>query len=900
MAEWHADYCIVKSGDTLSSIAAHYGTTYQNLAKINGISNPNLIYNGQKIAVNSTAAKDDKKSDTANKAKKTNTSNKPSIIQFGLQVGTDRTIFATWKWDKDHTENYKVKWYYATGNGVWFVGDDGTSEYKQSTYNAPSNAVKVKFKVKAVAKKHKVNGKETAYWTGDYSSEKTYSFSSNPPTKPSAPTVSIDKTKLTASIANYDGNADQIQFQVVRDDKDVYKSSKVTITTTAASYSTTIVAGSKYKARCRGVKGSTYGEWSDYSSDVNTIPDPAPEIKKIKAASEASVYLSWSKISSANTYEIQWAKKEEDLDASDESQSQTGIETTYYTKSGLESGNEYFFRVRATNEVGDSKWSAAKKVVVGKKPAAPTTWSSTTSAIVGEDVTLYWIHNSADGSKATVSQVEWTDGESTWTQKITYIPDPDEDDDENKTMSWKLHTDAFPEGAEILWRVRTAGVTGEYGDYSVQRSINIYAQPTILVDIKDKESTSIFDDDGSVKSFPFYISCVAGPSSQAPIGYSVSIVSNSSYMSTDEYGRDLPVMAGDEVYSKYFETSSAAPLIEMTPSIINLENNIEYDVTVEVSMNSGLSAKDTVTFTVAWEDLEYEPNAQIGLDEEALTAQISPFCMEYTNVVNQANYDAATGTYISTDTVLEDTYGEILPDVFTTDGKQVYSTLDDTGMPTAPYFTISTTQSLVENVTLSVFRREFNGTFTEIESDLPNDGVISVVDPHPALDYARYRIIAKATDTGAISFYDVPGVPVNNPNVVIQWQEKWEEFDVVDGELLEAPVWAGSMLKIPYNVDVSDSHKPDVSLIEYIGREHPVSYYGTQKGHTSSWNMEIPKYDKETLNDIRRLSNYAGDVYVREPSGSGYWANITVSYNQTHNTLTIPVSFSVVRVEGGA
>lgn len=57
MAEWHDDYCIVKSGDTLSSIAAHYGTTYQNLAKINGISNPNLIYNGQKIAVNSTAAR---------------------------------------------------------------------------------------------------------------------------------------------------------------------------------------------------------------------------------------------------------------------------------------------------------------------------------------------------------------------------------------------------------------------------------------------------------------------------------------------------------------------------------------------------------------------------------------------------------------------------------------------------------------------------------------------------------------------------------------------------------------------------------------------------------------------------------------------------------------------------
>jgi GH25 family lysozyme M1 (1,4-beta-N-acetylmuramidase)/LysM repeat protein len=41
----------VKAGDTLSGIAAKYGTTYQNLAAINGISNPNLIYPGQKIKI---------------------------------------------------------------------------------------------------------------------------------------------------------------------------------------------------------------------------------------------------------------------------------------------------------------------------------------------------------------------------------------------------------------------------------------------------------------------------------------------------------------------------------------------------------------------------------------------------------------------------------------------------------------------------------------------------------------------------------------------------------------------------------------------------------------------------------------------------------------------------------
>lgn len=41
----------VKSGDTLSGIAAKYGTTYQHLAAVNGIANPNKIYVGQVLKI---------------------------------------------------------------------------------------------------------------------------------------------------------------------------------------------------------------------------------------------------------------------------------------------------------------------------------------------------------------------------------------------------------------------------------------------------------------------------------------------------------------------------------------------------------------------------------------------------------------------------------------------------------------------------------------------------------------------------------------------------------------------------------------------------------------------------------------------------------------------------------
>lgn len=296
---------------------------------------------------------------------------------------------------------------------------------------------------------------------------------------------------------------------------------------------------------------------------------------------------------------------------------------------------------------------------------------------------------------------------------------------------------------------------------------------------------------------------------------------------------------GEEVYSKFFDTSEDL-LVEMSANNVDLENNISYKVSCTVSMNSGLTAESSSEFTVAWTDEEYEPNIEIGFNEDDISTYIRPFCKD------------AEG-------------------------------------------------NLIEGIILSVYRREFDGEFTELATNIDNLSNTYITDPHPALDYARYRVIAMSSSTGAVSYNDIPGYPIGEKSLVIQWDEQWTSFDIsneIDGSS-QVP-WSGSLLKLPYNVDVSDSYSPDVELVEYIGRKHPVSYYGTQRGTTQTFNTEIDKTDEETLYALRRLSIWMGNVYVREPSGSGYWANVTVSFSQKHRELTIPVTLSVTRVEGGA
>ena len=293
--------------------------------------------------------------------------------------------------------------------------------------------------------------------------------------------------------------------------------------------------------------------------------------------------------------------------------------------------------------------------------------------------------------------------------------------------------------------------------------------------------------------------------------------------------------------------------------------------------------------------MEYQPNAEIGIDENTLTAYIRPYC-ENTNIVTR-KVTVSGRTYITTTEELAGVWGEPVSGAKTTTGEQVYSGVDVND--TAVYFCKVEVKTPVTDVLLSVYRREFDGRFTELATGLDSAKATTIADPHPSLDFARYRIVAISKDTGSVSYYDAPGYPVGGKAAIIQWDEAWTSFEVSEDETLAQPPWSGSLLKLPYNIDVSDSNTPDVSLVEYMGREHPVSYYGTQLGHSSNWNMEIEKSDKETLYALRRLQRWMGDVYVREPSGSGYWANIKVSFSQKHLDVTIPVTLSISRVEGG-
>jgi len=654
----------VVRGDCLWNIAKSvYGDPYKwtIIADANGISRSTaLIYPGQHLKLpgktpGSSSSSSSKKT-TSDKV----TGKKVKITWFALDAGTERSMFCTWKYDRDKTDHYTVEWWYTTGQGGWRLGNKGdVTSPKQSSYSAPDNAKKVKIKIKPIAKKHKVKNKEEYYWTNGEWQEKEWDYSNNPPGVLPSPTFEIDvNNKLTVEFNNIpDGssggtkiNGTHIQVEIWRDDIK-WKTLEGAISNRKAKVVLeNIDPGHSYKIRSRALRKSgttikAYGFYTDFSDSINSTPIAPSNLKldSIKVTEgQSTVYFikaSWTAEKTARTYMVEYATDIDFFDTDQSKKQQTDeSDGSNATLSSIEKGHTYYVRVASINDKGQSKdWSNVEFVTVGSKPQPPTTYSNTTKCVVGEDLNLYWIHNSTDGSleRQAIIHFEITDlaiPEFEPLIKEVTINDSDiPEEDRPKTHTYKINTDdpewaTIGEGYRIKWKVQTCGVGDDASDWSIEREVTIYAKPEISVDLRNNEDISVDE----VNNFPFYFIYQAIPASQTPISYYIEVISNDAYETIDDVGKVKNIGVGDKIYQKYYDPQEDPWrfMLEMSPNNIDLENDKDYTMNVTVAMNSGLSATNSKSFKAYFEDLYYNVNADLIYNNETLEMNIHPYCFE--------------------------------------------------------------------------------------------------------------------------------------------------------------------------------------------------------------------------------------------------------------------------------
>lgn len=84
----HSSTYVIQSGDTLSEIASRFGTTVQYLARINGITNPNLIYPGEVLKIESSGVSKQQSSASVIYTVKAGDTLSEIAQKFGITVST--------------------------------------------------------------------------------------------------------------------------------------------------------------------------------------------------------------------------------------------------------------------------------------------------------------------------------------------------------------------------------------------------------------------------------------------------------------------------------------------------------------------------------------------------------------------------------------------------------------------------------------------------------------------------------------------------------------------------------------------------------------------------------------------------------------------------------------------
>ena len=864
----------VARGDCLWNIALDYmgnGRRYPEIKTANGLKS-NVIYVGNVFNIPGVTPGYGGAATPA--PSPTPVDKKVTIEFYSLVADTQRTMQIIWT----HSSALKFKVRYQIwdlSGHLWQEGNDEELTFTSDQQKAAEHSFEDRndrFKCRISIKPIDDEGKDIAGWKYI-----EYDFRDNPPPPPEISDVEIDNNdNLVVTFENVQENVgiEAIEVFVYQDNTSKYDTFIVQVNqeTRYAEHTSKVDPGHYYRIKARSIRytladGSRKedgirGNFTDYSSNMQSSPIAPSEITLLsgreiieQGSTSYGVRVEWENVSVAKTYTVQWTTNPEYFDVNPSEVQSQDTEEGQGPKillTGIEPGHTYYFRVRSNNDKGSSlTWTPIKSLDFGSRPSPPTTWSNTNSNILGEDLNLYWVHNATDGSLETYARLHMelikSDGTSFTFEDVIQNERPETDPNRISVFTFNTGDPQYAiylDGkSKIKWKVQTTGVGSTYSEWSVEREINVYTRPTLEMDILNKYDEPITD----IYEFPFSIDLTARPSTQIPISYYLEITANNSYETVDAVGIVKTVNTGDVIYTRIVDPKTEVWHIRalLTPGDIDLQSGFEYTVKATVSMDSGLTAEAESTFTTEFDMSSYDVFGDIVVDKETLQASIKPYANEW---------------YYEND---------------------------------EPHTRIA------ENCVLAVYRREYDGTFTEIGKDIPNGEDMHVTDPHPSLDYARYRIVVRSEENGTISYRDIDAVKVGEPSVVIQWAEEWTKFETETSEEPLEPSWKGSMIRIPYNVDVAEKTNPDVTLIDYVGRKHPVSYYGTKLGETATWNVEIPSDDKDTIYALRRLSKWMDNVYVREPSGIGYWANINVNFSLKHKSVTIPVTFEIKRVEGG-
>lgn len=776
----------------------------------------------------------------------------------------DGTVIAHWKFNTGSTtDHFSVYWeYWNTTNSMWVLASESGQNVPTSSYEthsgvkwfqttwSPNGAAETSTKIRIYVDPIPKSGSSWRHG-GVYS---------NPITNPKWTNLNGEALEPPSYDIDWYGDLIRLnatsaptlsKYIVYYRSQDGGSFSKLKTSTINTPVSVTPANGHYYQFQAAWMLADqkTVGERSLPSEVFYGRPmRPTNLTAKVVAcdAESGSVRLDWKDGgSTGDKYLVEWSTdpnawdNHADVESSEEPGQPDSENYGWRTIGGLEPGKTYWFRVKRGESKAEDSYEWSDYACVGSENSR----NLQVSCVMGtrpSAPTLGQVPSSAPVDDPLT--LSWTHNSEDGSAQTAY-------EVQVNTGSWTQQStgtteqsvtftpsaSGFADGSTVQWRVRTKGAL----DTDSADDWSPWSA-TGSVTVWAKPSATIYVPD-PVESLPLGMQLEVGSTSvgNRPTRFWLMIAADEPYESIGPDGDPTWVAEGETIWSGEAvpgDDGCTASGWDLSLNVVDIRlfSGITYVVTGGCYTSQGLRSEATPTTFVA----DIGQTAIDGCDADV-------------------TFDNATMS------------ATIMPRC--TDGPE---------------------GELLEGVTLSVWRL---GDGNELIGEwLANDGYAVCLDPHPTFGTCVYRIVATGTSTGAQGSSDVT-LTTNAPGIVIQWDEEWgDPENTADGVS-----FSGQRLVLPFNVDVTEQWAKQSSLNEWAGRKSPVSRYGTQRGHTATWTCSLNRYKGlDQVNAVRKLATHMGDVYVREPYGSGYWAHVDVgSLGATHGNPEVQVSLNVTRVE---
>lgn len=163
------------------------------------------------------------------------------------------------------------------------------------------------------------------------------------------------------------------------------------------------------------------------------------------------------------------------------------------------------------------------------------------------------------------------------------------------------------------------------------------------------------------------------------------------------------------------------------------------------------------------------------------------------------------------------------------------------------------------------------------------------VDPYPTLgEFGGHRIVYKT---------------LNKDYITADNQPAWTDYDVDDNDVLHVFAtiidFGQDQVILPYNISVSNSWSKDFTETHYLGGAIQGDWRPGVGRKVTVKSVIAIEENPETVEAIRRLSEYTGICHVRTPEGSSFAADVQVTDDRDERWVNRlgNISLSITRVD---